>query len=280
LDQFPDAKSLPRRAKSLPMRAKSLPTTTVFFQLFIIFSFYNMNHSIPVFQAAYVLALEDNKYYIGLSHNINLSFGEHFAAVGPRWTRLYKPLGIIEVLLPANINDINTLLSKYTKLYGATNISYYKSQDDIPIQHEENLFVSTVKSISLPVKIVKPVKASEKLPVYFPVQSDQEIQDKSPEPIAVPIPETPPDYSKTYRDALTDAAKKTRLSNDAKGLSVNNLLTKENLEKWLTQEKRSYAFIAQHIVGCSNKEVAAIAKSFNLSTTFSAKRQMIVSRVK
>jgi hypothetical protein len=242
-----------------------------------------MNHSIPVFQAAYVLALEENKYYIGLSHNINLSFGEHFAAVGPRWTRLYKPLGIIEVLLPANLNDINTLLSKYTKLYGATNISYYKNQEEVTMQEkpEDNLFVSTVKSISLPVKIVKPVKVSEKLPEYFPAQSgNQEIQDKSPEPIVDPVSAPPPDYSKTYRDALTDAAKKTRLANDAKGLSINNLLTKENLEKWLTLEKRSYAFIAQHIVGCSNKEVAAIAKSFNLSTTFSAKRQMIVSRVK
>lgn len=46
----------------------------------------------------YVLKLEQDKYYIGKTDNPNIRLENHFSSNGSEWTKLYKPLKIIEII--------------------------------------------------------------------------------------------------------------------------------------------------------------------------------------
>ena len=43
----------------------------------------------------YILKLEDNKYYVGKTKNINKRVLDHFTNNGSEWTKKYKPIEII-----------------------------------------------------------------------------------------------------------------------------------------------------------------------------------------
>ena len=47
----------------------------------------------------YVLQLENNKYYVGISWNLNLRIAEHLQGLGSKWTRMHKPKRIINVII-------------------------------------------------------------------------------------------------------------------------------------------------------------------------------------
>jgi len=70
----------------------------------------------------YILKLEDNKYYVGKTKNINKRFLDHFTNNGSEWTKKYKP---IEIINKHNSND-NFDEEKYTLLtmdeYGIDNV--------------------------------------------------------------------------------------------------------------------------------------------------------------
>lgn len=51
---------------------------------------------------------------------------------------------------------------------------------------------------------------------------------------------------------------------EKKGINPKDLLTKENLKKWLEEEGRTYSYIAREYVGCKDIEVSAIAKLFGI----------------
>jgi hypothetical protein len=61
----------------------------------------------------YVLKLEQDKYYIGKTNNPNLRLENHFSSNGCEWTKLYKPLKIIEIIPHCDNYDED----KYTKIY-------------------------------------------------------------------------------------------------------------------------------------------------------------------
>jgi hypothetical protein len=61
----------------------------------------------------YVLKLEAGKYYIGKTSNPKFRLENHFNNNGSEWTKLYKPLEILE-LIP-NCDDYDE--DKYTKIY-------------------------------------------------------------------------------------------------------------------------------------------------------------------
>jgi len=42
----------------------------------------------------YVLKLYQNRYYIGLTRNLEKRFNEHLQGKGAEWTRIYKPIDI------------------------------------------------------------------------------------------------------------------------------------------------------------------------------------------
>lgn len=61
----------------------------------------------------YILKLEENKYYIGKTNNINIRINDHVTGNGSEWTKKYKPIEIIEII--ENCDDFDE--DKYTKIY-------------------------------------------------------------------------------------------------------------------------------------------------------------------
>jgi len=52
---------------------------------------------IPQVLFGYVLKLENGKYYVGISENLNKRIGQHMASQGSKWTREHHPIGLIGV---------------------------------------------------------------------------------------------------------------------------------------------------------------------------------------
>ena len=51
-----------------------------------------------IFSLVYVLELENDKYYVGVTTNLNLRYCQHVTGRGgAKWTRLHKPLRILSV---------------------------------------------------------------------------------------------------------------------------------------------------------------------------------------
>ena len=55
--------------------------------------------------------------------------------------------------------------------------------------------------------------------------------------------------------------------NEAKGVKSKDLLTKENLKKWIEEEGRTYSYISREYVGCKDSEVSAAAKLLGIENT-------------
>jgi hypothetical protein len=55
--------------------------------------------------------------------------------------------------------------------------------------------------------------------------------------------------------------------NQAKGIKPKDLLTKENLKKWIEDEGRTYSYISREYVGCKDSEVSAAAKVLGIENT-------------
>ena len=63
--------------------------------------------------SVYILKLKNNKYYVGYSHsNISDRITKHLSGRGSSWTKLYKPLQIIET-----IDGSKELEREYTLIY-------------------------------------------------------------------------------------------------------------------------------------------------------------------
>ena len=74
---------------------------------------------ILVYPSLYVLKLEDDCYYIGISHNLNQRWSQHYSGSGAKWTRLHKPVEVVKVIYPATEKDIeNRITLEYMETYG------------------------------------------------------------------------------------------------------------------------------------------------------------------
>tara|TARA_R110002020_G_C16043032_1_gene753886 strand:+ start:17 stop:340 length:324 start_codon:yes stop_codon:yes gene_type:complete len=70
----------------------------------------------------YVLELEDNKYYIGITSNFNQRLYAHINGGSSKWTRTYKYKKIVEVTI-GTLNDENRITERYILKYGIDNVS-------------------------------------------------------------------------------------------------------------------------------------------------------------
>lgn len=66
----------------------------------------------------YVLKLEDDCWYIGMSYCINVRFAQHWAEKGAKWTKLHKPMSVEQLIYPAKPEDENIVTKKYMEKYG------------------------------------------------------------------------------------------------------------------------------------------------------------------
>jgi len=64
--------------------------------------------------------------------------------------------------------------------------------------------------------------------------------------------------------------------NQAAGVQLSQILTKENLKQWIETEGRTYAWVAREKAGCPDTQVAATAQMMGVKSTFSKKRAIMM----
>jgi predicted GIY-YIG superfamily endonuclease len=83
----------------------------------------------------YVLELEQNKIYVGITYNLNLRYAQHLTGRGAKWTRLYKPQRILEVIVDdVSLKKENEITQKYMETFGKDNVrggSYCRVTNEI-----------------------------------------------------------------------------------------------------------------------------------------------------
>jgi predicted GIY-YIG superfamily endonuclease len=70
----------------------------------------------------YVLKLENEKYYVGVTYNLNFRYAQHIQGHGARWTKLHKPVGITEVRTQGSTSLENLVTLEYIDKYGKENV--------------------------------------------------------------------------------------------------------------------------------------------------------------
>lgn len=70
----------------------------------------------------YTLLCEQNKYYIGKSKKINIRIEDHFDDKGSAWTKLYKPIDILEIKLNCDSFDEDKITLQYMQKFGINNV--------------------------------------------------------------------------------------------------------------------------------------------------------------
>ena len=70
----------------------------------------------------YILELENNKYYIGKSNNLNDRIMDHLDQKGSEYTKLYKPIRLIEIKYDCDDFDEDKYTLEYMEKYGINNV--------------------------------------------------------------------------------------------------------------------------------------------------------------
>jgi len=262
----------------------------------------------------YVLSLESNSFYIGVSYNINLSYSKHTAGQASKITKLYKPLCIKEVKLVESQSDLHKIVKFYRDLHGYDKIFVDAEEDSYEVsivRKPTNTFVpkSETKKVTVdtssiqetviadsPKPTVKKIRAPisfNKLPqpveVFKDALPDPEAEAEADEVKIEILENTEHDIRKVDQETKkliqqeywTNQYKKsseTKQKLKQQGKKPEDILTKENLQKWLVDEGRSYSYIAREYAGCTNQMVSDIAKGFNLKSTKSPRDFMKFSK--
>lgn len=136
------------------------------------------------------------------------------------------------------------------------------------------------------IRIVKKEVAAvepDPLELFPPAVENEEENEQESEVAAVVPPASKPPTFKNPKEAKAwqkeqELKKKQELSD--LGILPNSLLTKENLERWIIQDSRTYAYIAREYVGLPEAMVSETAKAFGIQTEASKKRNEMIKKKK
>jgi hypothetical protein len=70
----------------------------------------------------YVLRLKQGKYYIGKTNNPQVRIKNHFNSNGAEWTKIYKPIQLIELIPGCDHYDEDKITRQYMDKYGIENV--------------------------------------------------------------------------------------------------------------------------------------------------------------
>lgn len=71
----------------------------------------------------YVLELEDDCFYVGITFNLNLRIAQHLSGTGAGWTKMHRPVKIVEVFHDGCTRQMEDEITKrYVDIYGAENV--------------------------------------------------------------------------------------------------------------------------------------------------------------
>jgi hypothetical protein len=146
-------------------------------------------------------------------------------------------------------DELNLLIAKYTIQKVNTTLQARMKED---YEYLKSLYGKKEE----PVKVKEEVKAEVKEEVKAEAKVEEEVkkENKHRDPKEMKI------WQKEQED-------KKRKENEDKGINIKDLLTKENLKKWIEEEGRTYSYISREYVGCKDSEVSATAKAFGIENT-------------
>jgi len=70
----------------------------------------------------YILKCEENKYYIGKTKKLAIRLEDHFNENGAEWTKIYKPVEVMELHSNCNSFDEDKFTLQYMEKYGIDNV--------------------------------------------------------------------------------------------------------------------------------------------------------------
>jgi cellular nucleic acid-binding protein len=70
----------------------------------------------------YTIQLEKGKYYIGKTNNPQFRLESHFNSNGSEWTKIYKPLKVLELKPNCDDYDEDKITRQYMDKYGINNV--------------------------------------------------------------------------------------------------------------------------------------------------------------
>ena len=70
----------------------------------------------------YCLLLEQGKYYIGKTNRPDFRLKDHFKGRGSQWTKLYKPIEVLELIKNCDDYDEDKYVRIYMDRYGIDNV--------------------------------------------------------------------------------------------------------------------------------------------------------------
>lgn len=70
----------------------------------------------------YILQLEKGKYYVGKTNNLKFRMDSHFNSNGSEWTKLYKPIRVLETIHDQSDYDEDKYTRIYMDKYGINNV--------------------------------------------------------------------------------------------------------------------------------------------------------------
>lgn len=98
----------------------------------------------------YILKLKDNKYYIGKTEDLTLSLKKHFNSNGIEWTKMYKPIELIQTIDNYDSFDEDKYTIKYMKKYGIENVrggSFFNLELSSYDYYTINLLIKSIESL-------------------------------------------------------------------------------------------------------------------------------------
>ena len=84
--------------------------------------------------------------------------------------------------------------------------------------------------------------------------------------------------SKEQKQWQKDQEEAKRRENEANGLTHANILTRENLKKWIEEEGKTYAWVAREKAGCPETQVAATAQMMGIKSKITKRRGMMMGK--
>ena len=79
-----------------------------------------LSRDLPI--TIYILQLEENKYYIGKTTNLQKRLSQHYLSIGASWTTMFKPIRLLEFFDDCDDFDEDKYTLKYMKKYGINNV--------------------------------------------------------------------------------------------------------------------------------------------------------------
>lgn len=81
---------------------------------------------------------------------------------------------------------------------------------------------------------------------------------------------------KEVKEFQKSAEEKKRKENEAAGIQLNTILTKDNLKQWVEVEGKTYSWVAREKAGCPDTQVAATAQMMGIRSKISKRRGIMM----